>query len=504
MKTLFITPPFHAGVVEVAGRWVPLYFVYLAGALRAAGHNPLIYDAMTKFVGSLEIEKKIKETMPDIVATTAITCTSPDALKVLETAKRLNPETITICGGIHASFMHEEMFSLSEALDYIVIGEGEETIVELVNALSSGGDVSGIKGIAYKEGDRVMKTPPRPFLKNLDNMPMAWDLLDWGDYTYFMAPGSRLGAIATSRGCDKDCTFCSQRKFWQGTWRARSPEDLVRELEELNTVYGVDVVLLTDDYPTPDRQRWERFLNLLIEKHLPVELLMETRAGDIIRDKDILWKYKKAKIIHMYVGTEATEQEALNYMKKDLKLEESRAALGLLRDWGIITETSLILGFPEDTPESIQRTLELAKEFNPDFAHFLAIAPWPYSDIYGELEPFIEVRDYRKYNLIDPIVKPKRMTLEDVDRAIVECYRDFYMGKFLEMIEEKDEYKKNYLMRAMKLMMSNSFVKKKMGLLGEMPEEIKAILESAIGGATGTCEGLRAPTTDTAPSDIGE
>jgi len=482
LTVLFITPPFHAGVVEVAGRWVPLYFVYLAGALKDAGHNPLIYDAMTKFVGYPEIEKKIKETRPDIVATTAITCTSPDALRVLETAKRLDPETITICGGIHASFMHEEMFSLSGALDYIVIGEGEETIVELVNALSEKGDVSAIKGIAYKEGGRVVKTPPRPFLKNLDGMPMAWDLLDWGDYTYFMAPGSRLGAIATSRGCDKDCTFCSQRKFWQGTWRARSPEDLVKELEELNTVYGVNVVLLTDDYPTPDRQRWERFLDLLIEKDLPVELLMETRAGDIIRDKDILWKYKKAKIIHMYVGTEATEQEALNYMKKDLKLEESREALSLLRDWGIITETSLILGFPEDTPESIQRTLTLAKEFNPDFAHFLAIAPWPYSDIYRELEPFIEVWDYKKYNLIDPIVKPRRMTLEDVDRAIVECYRDFYMGKFIEMLEEKNEYKKNYLMRAMKLMMSNSFVKKKMGLLGEMPEEIKAILESAIGG----------------------
>lgn len=481
MKALFITPPFHAGVVEVAGRWVPLYFVYLAGALRAAGHEALIYDAMTKHVGYPEIEKKILQVKPDIVATTAITCTSPDAIKVMELAKRISPEIITICGGIHASYMYEEMFSLTDAIDYIVIGEGEKTIVELADVLSEKGDVSEVNGIAYKKEGAVFRTKARPFIENLDGMPMAWDALDWQDYTYFILPGSRLGAIATSRGCDKDCTFCSQRKFWQGTWRSRSPEDLIRELQELRNVHKVDVVLLTDDYPTPDRVRWERFLDLLIEHNLGLRFLMETRAADIIRDKDILWKYKKAGIIHIYVGTEAAKQESLDLMKKDLSIEESKEALSLLRDWGIITETSMILGFPDDTPESIEHTLEIVKEFNPDFAHFLAIAPWPYSDIYEELKPYIAVTDYRKYNLIDPVIKPKHMSLEDVDLAIVNCYRDFYMNKFMEMMTEQDAFRQDYLMKSMKLMMSNSFIKKKLGMLGEMPEDIKAILQSALG-----------------------
>ncbi|MDP2167775.1 MAG: cobalamin-dependent protein [Thermodesulfovibrionales bacterium] len=481
MKVLFITPPFHAGVVEVAGRWVPLYFVCLAGALRAAGHEALIYDAMTKDVGYEEIEKKIREIMPDAVATTAITCTSLDAQKVMELAKKVSPEITTLCGGIHASFMYEEMFGLTDAIDYIVIGEGERTVVELADAMTKKGDVSGVAGIAYRKDGKVLRTAKRPFMEDLNNMPMAWDALDWSDYTYFVLPGSRLGAISTSRGCDKECTFCSQRKFWEGTWRARSPEDLMRELEELSSVHKADVVLLTDDYPTPDRQRWERFLDLLIERGLPVKFLMETRAVDIVRDKDILWKYKKAGIIHIYVGTEATDQTTLNYMKKDLRLDESKEALKLLRDWGIITETSLILGFSDDTRESIERTLTLAKEYNPDFAHFLAIAPWPYADIYEELKPFIEVRDYRKYNLIDPVIKPKAMTLEDVDLAIVNCYRDFYMNKFLETLETDDEFKKAYMMKAMKLMMSNSFIKKKLGMLGEMPEEIKNILSSSVG-----------------------
>ncbi len=247
MKVLLITPPFHAGVVEVAGRWVPLYFVYLAGALREAGHEPVIYDAMTKFVDYDEIEAKIREEQPGAVCTSAITCTSPDAIKVMELAKSVDPEITTICGGVHASFMYEEMFTLTGAMDYVVIGEGEETIKELVSSLEAGQEPAQVAGLAYRKDGKSVVTQKRAFRKSLDNMPTAFDLLDWEDYTYFIVPGSRLGGIATSRVCDKDCTFCSQQKFWEQTWRARSPEDIVREVHEQHTKYGVDIILLTDE-----------------------------------------------------------------------------------------------------------------------------------------------------------------------------------------------------------------------------------------------------------------
>ncbi len=478
-KILFITPPFHAGVVEVAGKWVPLYYVYLAGAVRSAGFDAEIYDAMTKFVGYEEIEKRIIESRPDFVAVSTITCTVVDAIKVVELAKRIDPGIVTIMGGVHASFMYNEMFSISESLDFIVRGEGEITIAELLNTVSENGSLKRIAGIVYRDDASIKVNPSRPLMESLDRLPMAWELLDWEDYKYFILPGSRLGAVSTSRGCDKECTFCSQQKYWMRKWRARSPEDIVEEMSLLNKDFGVNLVLFTDEYPTADRKRWERLLDLIIERGLDMKILMETRAADIVRDEDILDKYKRAGIIHIYVGTEATEQESLDYIKKDLSIEESKKALSLLRDIGIITETSMILGYPDETEESIARTLELAIEFNPDFAHFLAIAPWPYSDIYDDLKDYIAVTDYRKYNLIDPIVKPKAMTLEELDKAIVDCYRGFYMHKYAEMkFEEKDEFKKEYMMTSMKLMMSNSFIKKKIGALGEMPEEVKKIIES--------------------------
>jgi anaerobic magnesium-protoporphyrin IX monomethyl ester cyclase len=390
-------------------------------------------------------------------------------------------------GGVHPSFMYEEMFSLTDSLDYIVRGEGEVTIAELLMTLANNEIPSGVQGIAYKDRDKVIATETRPFMQSFDAQPMGWDLLDWEDYTYFIIPGSRLAAVCTSRGCEQECTFCSQQKYWNRTWRGRSPEDVIGEMEHLNKTYGVDVILFTDDYPSPDRSRWEGILDLLIEKDMGIKILMETRAKDIIRDRDILHKYRKAGIIHIYVGTEATEQECLDYIKKDLSIEESKEALRLLREVGIVTETSMILGLPNETKENITETLRLAMEYNPDFGHFLAIAPWPYSDIYNELKEYIEVKDYRKYNLIDPIIKPKAMTLEEIDHAIIHCYKTFYTKKFNEMMDEKDEFKKQYLITSMKLMMTTSFIKKKMGSLTygkneEMPPEMKGLMHKLMAG----------------------
>jgi anaerobic magnesium-protoporphyrin IX monomethyl ester cyclase len=363
---------------------------------------------------------------------------------------------------------------------FVVRGEGEATLPELLKAVSENRNLMDVDGIAFRKDGQISATGKRRYIEDLDALPMAWDLLDWNDYTYYILPGSRLGAMSTSRGCDKECTFCSQQKFWDRTWRARSPESLIAEMKELKHRYSVDVVLLTDDYPTPDRPRWERFLDLLIENNLGVKILMDTRAADLLRDRDILQKYREAGIIHIYVGTEATEQSNLDYIKKDLSIEESIEALRLLREVGIITETSMILGFPEETMETIEKTLSLAIDFNPDFAHFLAIAPWPYADIYGELKDYIVVTDYKKYNLIDPIIKPNSMTLEELDHAMMECYRGFYMMKFAEMMEETDPFKKQYMLTSMKLMMSNSFIRKKMGEIKEMPAEIKKLMESAM------------------------
>jgi uncharacterized Fe-S cluster-containing radical SAM superfamily protein/uncharacterized membrane protein len=313
-------------------------------------------------------------------------------------------------------------------------------------------------------------------MKDLDNLPTAWDLIEWKDYRYFVIPKSRLGSVSTSRGCSHDCTFCSQQKFWHQSWRGRSPENAVAEIEHLVKNYRVNVFLLPDEHPTHDKERWEKMLDLLIEKDLDIYLLMETRAEDIVRDKHILWKYRKAGIVHIYIGVEATDQETLDLIKKDVKVEIGVEAIRLIHEHNMITETSFLLGFPHETKKSVARTLKLSKVYNPDFAHYLALAPWPYADMYKELAPYIAVKDYRKYNLIDPVIKPEKMSLKGIDWAIVDSYRSFYMGKLKELITMKDAFKKRYLLSSMKLIMTSSFIVDKLGSLGTMPPQVEALM----------------------------
>lgn len=478
-KIVFITPPYHCGVVEAAGRWPPLAFVSLAAMARKAGWETAIYDAMTKNHDLKEIGAYLKEHKPDVVGITSATSMIVAALDVLKLAKELDPNVLTIAGGVHPTFCYEELLTQNpKVVDIIVRGEGEITLFELLSRLRTDKSFDDVKGLAFSRNGDVIATQEREFIEDLDSIPMAWDLLDWKDYKYFVIPDSRLGAISSSRGCNQDCTFCSQQKFWKQSWRGRSPENVVAEIERLRDEHGVNVVLIADELPTKDRDRWEQLLDLLIERDLGVYLLMETRVEDIVRDKDILHKYRRAGIVHIYIGVEATDQKTLDMIKKDISVEQSLEAIRLIHKHNMITETSFVLGFPDETKTSIARTLKLARFYNPDFAHFLAITPWPYANLYEEVKDHIEVFDYSKYNLIEPIIKPKRMTLREIDDAIVSCYRKFYMSKLNEIIMLKDEFKKRYLINSMRVMMNSSFLTSKMKGLGKLPERVKKILRA--------------------------
>jgi len=474
-KVLLVTPPYHSGVDEIAGRWIPLGFVYLAAAVRQAALDAEIYDAMAKGHAYPEIEQRFRESMADYVASTAITSTINDAVKTLELAKRIRPDTVTILGGVHPTFMYEEVLTNSEAVDYIVIGEGEVTLRNLLEVLEAGGDPAMVAGIAFRRGSAVVRTEKRPVMEALDGLPAAWDLLEWADYPSLVIPDSRQGAISTSRGCDHDCVFCSQQMFWEKSWRARDPRNVADEVEYLYSSYHVNVFLITDEYPTRDRERWEAILDAIIAKNIPIHLLMETRGSDIIRDREIIGKYRKAGVIYISIGIETSDQPALDAMKKEIDIEEMKQAIDILREQEIVSDASFMLGFPDETPASIKKTMHLVQQFDPDIANFLIYTPWPYAEGYADLKPFIRVHDYTKYNMVDPVLEPYDMSTLQVEVAQADCYRRFFMGKIMEYMTMKATFRRDYLMRITKLFMGSSFVMKKLGvgILGKIPAKME-------------------------------
>jgi len=466
-KVLLVTPPYHSGVVEVAGRWTPLSLLYAAAAIRKAGFDVVLFDAMSAFKNYGAIRRKISEVSPDFVGVSSITATVPSSLKICRIAKEVNGKIKTFMGGVHPTFMDEETLRVSQGnLDVIVRGEGERTTEELFRAWDKGGDLSKVAGISMLDDKGfLVRTAPRPFLHDLEEYSPAWDLPDYSIYKYFVVPDSRLGGVSTSRGCNHSCSFCSQQKFWEKGWRGRSPSAVVSEIVMLNRKYGVNVFLVTDEYPTKEQERWNEILDRLVREKLDILLLMETRAEDIVRDEKLLPKYRKAGVIHIYVGLESPEQGTLDFIEKELTVETSKASLELIRRNGMLSETSFVIGFPEETKKSVKAALDAAIKFNPDMAHFLFITPWPYADLWEKFRDRVRVRDYSKYNLIEPIVEPYAMTRRELDLAIINCYKDFYMRKFRDFSNYKDDLRRSYMLTSLKLIMKSSFLAKKMAKL---------------------------------------
>jgi len=461
-KVLFVVPPYSSWGVEVIGTWPPLQIAYLAGAVESAGHEAQICDAMNMEGGSFEtIREEVGRYRPDVVVaydylpvTGAIsTAVVPAAIQALALARSVNPAITTFLGGPFPTFKYEELLEdPASPVDIVLRGEAEATLPELLSALVHGG-LDGVKGIAFRRDDLILVTEIREHIADLDNHKPAWHLLDWKLYRYRIDPPGRMASILTSRGCMMGCSFCSHRSFWRGDWRARTPEDVIAEVRHLVMEYGVESITMIDPYPTHDRHRWERLLDLFIEANLGVRLLMETRAEDVVRDEDLLPKYREAGVVHLYIGAEAGTDELLASLNKGNDVTAIARAIQLAREHDIVTEASFMIGHVTETPATIDKTIAVAKLMNPDIAVFPVLTPMPFTPLYEELKDRVRVFDRSKYNLATPIIEPYGMTLEEVSIALGRCYMEFYATKIPEIKALPDGFKRRYLLSACKEMM---------------------------------------------------
>lgn len=194
---------------------------------------------------------------------------------------------MTVLGGIHGTFMYQQVLSEAPWIDVIVRGEGEEVLIDLIRTIDEGRwpmERQAIKGIAFTEagpdGTRIVATPAAPTIKNLDAIAPDWSILEWEKYKYIPL-NARVAIPNMARGCPFTCSFCSQWKFWRD-YRVRDPKKVVDEIETLYQRYDVRFFILADEEPTINRKKFVEFCHELIARGLPGKVLWgSTRASPI-------------------------------------------------------------------------------------------------------------------------------------------------------------------------------------------------------------------------------
>ena len=433
MRILLMHPNYHSGGAEIAGNWPPAWVAYIAGALRAAGYDNIRFvDAMTNDLSEDDMRRILREAQPDVVGSTAITPSIYKAERLLEIAREEVPGALTVLGGIHATFMYQQVLTEAPWIDAVVRGEGEEIFVNLLRAYQSGEWHSrrhAVKGIAFREDGRVIATAAAPTIKDLDAIKPDWGVLEWSKYTY-IPMGKRVAIPNMARGCPFTCSFCSQWKFWRD-YRIRDPKKVVDEIEGLIRDHDVGFFILADEEPTINKKKFVAFCEELIRRDLKILWGINTRVTDILRDEAELALYRRAGLIHVSLGTEAAAQLKLDRFNKETTVAQNKKAIALLRQAGIVVEAQFIVGLENETRETLEETYRMARDWKPDLANWAMYTPWPFSDLFRELGDKVEVFDYEKYNFVTPIMKPDAMDRGELLDRVMHNYRRFYMHKAL-------------------------------------------------------------------------
>jgi anaerobic magnesium-protoporphyrin IX monomethyl ester cyclase len=463
MRVLLIHPNYHSGGAEIAGKWPPAWAAYIAGALRQAGYADVGFiDAMTNDLSEEAVRTLLAREQPDLIGVTAITPAIYKAERLLQIAREVHPQAVTVLGGIHGTFMYQQVLAEAPWIDAVVRGEGEAIIVNLVRALAQGRwprERASIRGIAYTDGGTVVATPAEPTIKDLDTIRPDWQILQWHKYVY-IPMNVRVAIPNFARGCPFTCSFCSQWKFWRD-YRVRDPVKVVDEIESLVRDHQVGFFILADEEPTIHRKKFVRFCEELASRRLPVLWGINTRVTDILRDEKLLPLYRRAGLIHVSLGTEAAAQLKLERFHKETTIAQNKRAIALLRAHGIVAEAQFIVGLENETRETLDETYRMALDWKPDMANWAMYTPWPFSDLFREMGDKVEVFDFEKYNFVTPIVKPDAMERTELLDGVMRNYRRFYLRKsFLEYPWIRDRTKRRYMLGCLKAFLKSGVQRK--------------------------------------------
>lgn len=393
LKVCLINPPLFMHLDEVNP---PLGLAYIASYAWRSGYDCDIIDAnaLRKDVDTLIAEVAGKY---DIIGMSVVTIGVPKVMAVTEKLRAKDPSVKIVLGGIHPTVATDSLLKICPNADVLVIGEGEETFLEILKSydgdralFENKGKLSTIRGIAFRDvSGATVVNQHRPYIENLDSIPFpAFHKLPMEKYRasvsgYIGIKGGLTGFMVTARGCPYQCTFCASPALWT-KFRYRSARNIKEEIQFLMDTYHIKQIEFFDDTLTAMPSRLEEVCDFIISRNTPIKWHASSRVTDI-RDVNLARKMRQSGCFELKFGIESGDPEVLKATKKKIKVEDVRRAVKICNEVGIKALGYFILGLPGETRETALKTIALANELDLDLAAFFILAPYPGTEIYNNL-----------------------------------------------------------------------------------------------------------------------
>jgi anaerobic magnesium-protoporphyrin IX monomethyl ester cyclase len=421
---LVVPPPQRADLTWCPN--LPITLAYLAAVLEKSGHEVTVIDCPALRLTHKQFGDKIASLKPDIVGITSLTPMIQSTLLAAHASKEASPETPVVLGGPHATFMDEQILNENPDVDIIVRGEGELTLLELADALggSCGRDLGKVDGITFRRNDKVVRTPDRALIENLDDLPRpAYERLPLEKYRLF---GRSIMPIMTSRGCPFRCTFCVSSQMNGVKFRTRNPKTVVDELEWLKNTHGADAYTFYDDAFTYDVDRAAKICGEMIKRKLGLPWDCQTRVDRI--SETILARLREAGCRLISFGIESGSQKILDAVGKKTTVEQNAWAIKLAKKSGISVSLDIILGYPGETPETLKQTIAFIKRTKPDYVYLTLAMPYPGTELFRQLKElgWPMSSDWSQYDLQTPVFQSPLIANATLIETRRKFYNDFY------------------------------------------------------------------------------
>jgi anaerobic magnesium-protoporphyrin IX monomethyl ester cyclase len=391
MKISFISSSPNEGIDEREGRksitaFPPLSILYLAAVLKEMGVEISVLDQPALGLTAGEAVQWVERENPDILGFSTLTSSGQTAALISTEVKKKNPNITTIFGNHHATFNAERILNKYPAVDIVVRGEGEKTIVELANCLENDGDLKKVRGINFRNEGKIVTTPDQPLIKDLDSMPFPDRELLNAEYHCVIAGANiapkKFTSMVTSRGCIYNCRFCSCREIAKNRWRSRSVANIMKELQFL-TSEGYKQLILVDDAFTMNPKRVIEICRGIRKQKLDLEWICEGRVD--ICSYDMMHEMARAGCKVLYLGIENANQRILNYYNKRITPKQSETAVKSAKKAGVdVVAGSFIIGAPDETREEMWQTVKFAQQVPIDSPQFNILGAHPGNDIWNE------------------------------------------------------------------------------------------------------------------------